>query len=1128
MPGLSRRLNVSTAALAVALALVSAGSAAAQGAVVTGRVVGATGEQIEGAQVYIQEVGAQSISNDAGTYNLVIPSERVRGQSVTLRVRRIGYTPDEREITLTPGSQTVDFTLQRDINRLSEIVVTGVTAGTERTRVPFSVATVNVADTPVPATNPLSQLQGKVAGVNIVSGNGRPGTSPSIILRGPASINATGRGQDPLYIVDGVIISGPLPDINALDIETVEVVKGAAASSLYGARAGNGVVQITTKSGRAQAEGVRFTFRSEYGISDIERDFGLARNTALLTDATGTMFCQSVTGEQTCSRAFDYRLESARINNNPELFALSPAGFPVDPGASTTQWALRSLFQATPWPGPTYNAVEQVVDPQPFTMNNLDMMGRIGPTNVFASVSMTEQGGAIRFLDGYTRTSARLNVDQSVGDKWNISLRSYFAQSEEDGAVQDNSSGGGTGSAFFRLTRVPAIVNLMARDTLGRLYIRPNLQSSGAQNENPLYNLSALDRADERTRFIGGATISYAPLDWLDLEGNLSYDGSRIQFSEFRDKDWRATTSQFLAGQRSYLFKGNNSYDSYNGSLNATLSHVLMDGDLNTRTSFRYLFERQDLGQRTGFGQDLAVQGVPTLGNTTSGRVITSIDQSIRQVGIFGGVNLEYLERYIVDALVRRDGSSLFGENERWATFGRASLAWRLSQEPWWFAPQLNEFKLRASYGTAGGRPSFAAQYETFVVTTGGVVQTAQFGNQNLKPEEVAEIEVGADVEVLNRYGLTVNYAQSESRGQILPVPVASATGFTSQWQNAGTLQSKTWELSLNVPIIERPDMSWSTRFIWDRNRTVITELGVPPFNFGTSLQATETMFRAAEGERFGTIYGRVFLTDCAQLPTEFQGQCGASGAFQRNDDGYLVWVGEGNDWREGVTKNLWSATLPSADAPWGTGLFWGMPIMLRDETGSGQVVPIGNALPDFRFAISQNFNWRRLTVYGLLDASIGQEVWNQGKHWAHLDFLSADIDQGGKSIENAKPIGYYWRGGPPDHPAGLGGFYNALAPNSHFVEDASFMKLREATISYRIGSIGGMGDWDVSVVGRNLLTFTDYTGFDPEVGVPSGDTFSTQLFPVNGQAGSGALNAVDAFTFPNLRSFTFGVSTRF
>jgi len=184
---------------------------------------------------------------------------------------------------------------------LEAVIVTGVQEETSRGKVGFDVAHVDVANLPVASVDPLRTLQGKI-GANIVSGSGRPGTQPAVLLRGPTMLNATGRSQDPLYIVDGVIINGNLPEISPNDIESVEVVKGAAAASLYGARAGNGVITISTKRGTRALEGVRFTFHSEAGMSDIERDFGIAHRQGLVTDASGTRFCQNVTG-QPASRA---------------------------------------------------------------------------------------------------------------------------------------------------------------------------------------------------------------------------------------------------------------------------------------------------------------------------------------------------------------------------------------------------------------------------------------------------------------------------------------------------------------------------------------------------------------------------------------------------------------------------------------------------------------------------------------------------------------------------------------------------------------------------------------------------------------------------------------------------------
>jgi hypothetical protein len=199
--------------------------------------------------------------------------------------------------------------------------------------------------------------------------------------------------------------------------------------------------------------------------------------------------------------------------------------------------------------------------------------------------------------------------------------------------------------------------------------------------------------------------------------------------------------------------------------------------------------------------------------------------------------------------------------------------------------------------------------------------------------------------------------------------------------------------------------------------------------------------------------------------------------------------------------------------------MFYGMPITLKDSTGTTMNVPLGNALPRYRWALSQNLSYKKITTYALLDASVGRRVWNQARHWSYLDFLSGDQDQIGKTVETAKPLGYYWRAAPPDNGSGMGGFYDVLGPNSRFVEDASFVKLREVMVSYRLGKVGGVGDWSVSLVGRNLKTFTKYKGFDPEVGLTAN---------AGGIAANGILNAFDAFSFPNQRTFSLSLATSF
>jgi TonB-linked SusC/RagA family outer membrane protein len=1115
---MSRLLRTRNLVASVAAALFSLGASAQaqQAAVISGQVNSEQGRPLVGATVYISELNAGGLTNDAGRYSITVPAERVRGQAVTLRARFIGHTPQTRAITLRAGAQTQDFTLREDVNQLAQVVVTGVTGATERAKVPFSVSRVDSTQMPVVAVNPLNQIQGKVPGANIASTSGRPGANPSVILRGPTSINASGRGQDPLYIVDGVILSGGIADLNAGDIESVEIVKGAAAASLYGSRAGAGVIQITTKRGKA-TDGIRFNVRSEYGTNDIERDFGIARNHSMLMDETGKKFCvlDPVGSNATCSRVIDYRAEQARINNAVGDFALSAPSFPVDPGAVTSGAILRRAFLAGNWEGPTFNAVEQVIEPKPLTINDVSMNGRFGSTNFFSSVGHTRQAGAIAGLDGYERIAGRVNLGTNIGTKWQFSVNSFASRSTSDGSNQEEG-----GRSFFRLTRTPAIVDVTKRDTLGRLYIRPNLTAGGNQNENPLYWLQNEDREDIRFRYLGGATMKFFPLDWLESEANFSIDRLATNYSQFRNKGFR-TTSNDPTTSGGLVFNGANNDQSLNTSAQVTIRRDLMS-NIGTRFNLRYLYEQQDFDRRQIQGQALRVQDITAGANATAQQIIVADQNSTRQMSFSGGAFFDMFDRYTVDLLVRRDGSSRFGADNRWQTYGRASAAWLASRETWFPTDYLSQLTFRASYGTAGNTPSFAAQYETYTIGSGGTLTANTLGNPNLKPEVVTEVEVGTDIEVLNRYGLTVTYANGMSRNQILPVPVAVATGFPRQWQNAGTLQNQTWEASLSVPVIRQRDLTWTLRGNYTQNFALVKELAVPPFNIGTNLQATGSIIRIQEGIRYGTMFGRKFIRSCSELPAAFASQCGAAGsgqAYQPNSDGYIVWVGAGNNPGMGITNNLWNASNPAATAPWGVVNNWGMPIILRNNDGSAKQVPLGHALPDYRLGFSQNFQWRDLGVYALLDGAYGQSVWNQGRHWAHLDFLSKDLDQAGKSVEGAKPIGYYFRAPPPDNGAGLGGFYDILGPNNHMVEDASFMKLREVSASYRFGRVPGVaGDWSVSVIGRNLFTWTDYKGFDPEVGI-SGS---------GGESGSGLVNAIDAFTFPQLRSVSFVLSASF
>jgi hypothetical protein len=380
-----------------------------------------------------------------------------------------------------------------------------------------------------------------------------------------------------------------------------------------------------------------------------------------------------------------------------------------------------------------------------------------------------------------------------------------------------------------------------------------------------------------------------------------------------------------------------------------------------------------------------------------------------------------------------------------------------------------------------------------------------------------------------------VTYAHSSTDDQIILVPVPGSSGFQNQWRNGGTLDNHTWEVSLNLPVVTKGDFVWSSRLGWDQTYSFITDLDVPPFFQSTS----SSTFRFAKGERIGTIWGRAFVTSCSQLPEPFRSDCGSGKSYQKNDQGLVVWVGQGNTPRDGITKNLWQATNPgcvragaatgttgevncknaggSVNAPWGIPSYsWGMPIILRDSTGNAVLSRLGNTLPKHRVTVSQNMSWKKWNLYALVDASIGNSTFNQERHWSLGDFMVREEDQAGKSVGDAKPLGYYWRTTAPDNSAGVGGIYDILGSNNITTEDGAYYKLRELSIGYQLGRKFGLPDLNLSLIGRNLVTITDFTGWDPEVGV-SGTNLN-----------SSALTAVAAYQYPQMRTFTFTVGARF
>ena len=1086
--------------------------AIAQGAVITGKVTSEAGQPLEGATIYITEMSIGVQANSQGVYSLTIPAARVTGQMANVRVRAIGYRPDAFSVKVVAGRTDHDFVVKNDVNRLSEVVVTGSIEGTERANVPFAVSRLTTEDIPVASVNPVSALQGKVPGLRIAATGGQPGTAPEILMRGPTSINATNRDQSPLIIVDGVIMRvGALTEIGGLDIESVEVVKGAAGASLYGTTAANGVMIIKTKRGGSQ-DGVKFNVRSEYGFSDLNSlDYGQPVNHHLQLDETGKRFCVQGSGILAgCSRTMNFMSEIMRINNVNADTTRTPQLFQWNAPSSGE---LLNVYQANIWPGQYYVPFAQISTRNAQKLVSVDATGRMGSTRFFVSTGFSDDAGAIKNLTGQQNVRARVNLDYEARRDLLFSLSTMLDEGRTDNHGID----------FGGLLRgAPAGVDYLMRDTLGRRLVRgggPGIRGSGNGSGSPLYDSENSLAPNNSRRVVGSLTSSYFPADWVTFEGSVGYDGrSRTSESDvFKGYRTQTASTSTNFGNQSI----SNRFDyALNANVSATLRKQLRS-DLSTKFNIKALYDETEVRSNSSAGQQYVVKDVYTLSNTSTNFSTASSSSPVKNMGVVAGANADYKGRYILDGTFRYDGSSLFGAGNRWAPFGRISAVWRMSEEPFWKVPHVSDARFRISRGTAGNTPSFSAQYETYSCSATGC-SLGQAGNAKLKPETTTEVEAGLDFTLWDRVGVEITNARSVTSNQILNAPTASALGFTSQWKNAGTLENKTWEVSASSPIITRRDLSWNMRLSFDRTTTYITKLDIPEYVTGLfHMTASSALQDGAPQNRYSNLWGRKFYKNCGDLAASVQALCGPGKDYQVNDQGWLVWVGAGNTPQDGITKNLWTTKLPSALSPWNYALYWGHPIIdrpLRGQKGEGignQHI-LGKTLPDFRTSWSSTLTYRRLTVYGLLDGTFGFQIYNQPEGHGLFDFNSSTFDQASNTVGNAKPVGYTWRVGPPEG-AGTGGFYDYInTQNTYNVENGSYAKLRELSVTYKVGPIAGVGDWTFGIVGRNVLTLTKYSGYDVEVGGGGGQT------------GSGLINQVDQSGYPTLRTFTLSFTSRF
>src|SRR5688572_3014640 len=970
---ISMRIGLAGARLAAALCLIvfwSGPLSAQQRYTLEGAVRdGATGDAISGAQVVVRGTSAGALTDLRGNYRLVA---LLRPGTYTVDASFIGREGQAREVTLATDTvvRVPDIQLRVVAVQLEELVVTGTAGPTARRAIGNAVSTVSGPRLTEGSAVTIDQaLQGKVAGAFITSNTGTPGGGVSVRLRGTSSFVG---GAEPLYIVDGVIIdnnadqqinlgyrsnaTNRLADLDPDDIERIEILKGAAASALYGSRANNGVVQIFTKRGLAGRP--QITAGSTLTFSNLEN----------------------------------------RID-----FALTP----LDTLGNTVQrFDHQDLLFRDSWSNDSH----------------VSLAGGGETTRYYISAGWVDQNGIMIGSD-HKKLNFRTNVDQRIGSWFDLGIGANYIRTWSDLQINGEQ---GSGGLLTAIVFTPTTVNLAQRDpTTGALV------SQAGPFPNPLEVVQNWQTGQEVSRFVGSLQGKANPFAPLVLEYRLGYD--RYEMETFqsvpkysRDIPLGSATS---LNRRSTLINND----------------VVANLDLGAGAALRFTTSAgvnhtyQRVEQLNLSASDL-LPGTRLVRGAVPGASEALIEATT--LGFFAQEQIGWADRRFLTAAVRVDGSSTFGEDERWQVYPKVSGSWVLSQEPFFEGvggDWLSQLRLRAALGFAGNQPPLAEAYSRlprFTQVTNinrlGLVPLPVAANPNLKPERQREWEAGFDLSVFaDRVGLGFTYYDQRTEDLLLARLFTPSAGYASVLDNVGVLSNKGLELELSTSNVDIRSFGWTSRVIYSRNKNRVEELNVDPYVVGYTN-------RIQEGQPLGVHF----------MP-----------AYQRDENGEILLDAQG---------------LPA--------------------TPVTQIV--GNPWPDFTASLYNEFRLGSSFTAGILfDGAFGHDLWNQTRR-------IMDISSAGP-LWDARLRGEITQA----YRARIQSIWEA------YLEDATYVKLRDLSLRYttdapfvrRLGATRAQFE----IVGRNLITFTDYTGYDPEINMFGLSTVE---------------RGTDFAVYPNPRTVGFGI----
>ncbi|XZF16302.1 SusC/RagA family TonB-linked outer membrane protein [Chitinophagaceae bacterium MMS25-I14] len=1052
-------------------------------------------ETLIGVNIQVKGGGQGTVSDANGKFTLDIPDTG----NVVLSCSYLGYLRKDVQVA---GKDEIVVKLTPDDKSLNEVVVVGYQT-VKRKDLTAAVSSVNAQQLKdVPVNSAAQALTGRLAGVQVTTSEGSPDADVQIKIRGGGSIT---QDNSPLYVVDGVEVENGLNSLSPQDIESVDVLKDASATSIYGARGANGVVIITTKRGKAGKTKVNYN---------------------------GSIGFKKLSKTLSTMSPYDYVLyqyERSRGNSSDSTSFSQMYGSTFD---------TLSAYKNVPgidWQDIMFgrSALMQT--------HNVSVSGGNSATQYNLGITSNQEQGIMQLSD-YNRKLISFKFDHKFNDKFKISFNSRYNNTQVTGAGTASPGSSATNNLRQSIRYRPFLTSGQDISTYDFDYASET-SSNGLSLVNPVLLNQSLYRKNYTSLLNLSGSAQYNLMKGLVFKTTAGYDYTSIRQNTFDDTI--TYYARFYGGGAPIAAINTITRGTFTNTNLLTYTNAYSKGSWAKKNSFDALlgqeiyenkyksYDQESHGFPAGISADQALGNmsygtpvVPTDGNPQSN------EYTERIASFFGRANYAYDSKYLVTASLRADGSSKFAEGHQWGYFPSAALAWRASNESFlnFIKPVVSDLKFRLSYGAAGNNRItnflYMTQYAPNVYygldgkLVSGVVANA-LANPNLTWETTVSRNFGVDVSFLKgRLSFTGDIYQNTISNLLIAAPIPPSSGYISQMQNVGATENKGVEFQLTAIPVRTKDFNWNVTYNMSFNRNVVKNLGNNESYFYVNsgwMSNAPADYIVRVGDQVGSMWGLV-----------------SDGYYKLSDFDYNPTT------KIYTLKNgVASSQKVTSQLPMPGGLKY------KDINGDGIIddkdrTVIGHAAPKFYGGLNQQFTYKGFDLSIFVNFQYGGQVYNYNK----LEFNSAyttganmlsdatgrwkTIDANGNVIERVVTIGgtQYVQGESPDVLAAANkdatmwipltttaSFY----PSSYAVEDASFIRINNITLGYTLPSKwlkrAKVEQFRVYFTVNNLAVITGYSGYDPEVNTRR----ATPMTP-----------GVDYSAYPRSRTYLWGVNLTF